>query len=163
MVTLVLALLLAQAAPFRVTVIDVSESDAIYEDVSRALAEDVARALSAAGFEAARIDESELPEFPCPPGPCLARVARQQKAQVLVTLDAKELDKVKIGVGLTALLGRDGTPLAGARYTLQVNQKKVPKELTAFGAQLLAQLNKLVRPKGADAGSADAGRADAGK
>lgn len=163
MVTLVLAVLLAQAAPLRVTVIDVSESDAIYEDVSRGLAEDVARALTAAGFEATRIDESELPEFPCPPGPCLARVARQQKAHVLVTLDAKELDKARLGVGLTALLGSNGMPLAGARYTLAPNQKKVPKELTAFGAQLQAQLSKLAPTPAADAGGGRTGSADGGK
>ncbi len=162
-----LAVLLAQVpSPVRVTVIDVSEADAIYEDVSRGLAEDVTRALAAAGFEATRIDESELPEFPCPPGPCLAKVARQQKAHVLVTLDAKELDKVKIGVGLTALLGTNGMPLLGARYALKAGQKKAPKELTEFGPKLLAQVAKAYRPvapKDAGTAAADAGRADAGR
>jgi hypothetical protein len=156
-VTLVLAVVLAQPAPLRVTVIDISDSDAIYEDISRGLAEDVTRALAAAGFDATRIDESELPQFPCPPGPCLARVAKDTRAQMLVTLDARELDKVKVGVGLTALLGRDGTPLAGARYTLTQQQKKVPRELTAFAADLFARANKLLRPAPADAGVRDAG------
>jgi hypothetical protein len=157
-VTLVLAIVVAQQPGLRVTVIDISDSDAIYEDVSRGLAEEVVKALVAAGFDAHRVDESELPEGPCKVGPCLAKVARAEKAQVMVTLDAKELEKTKLGVGLTALLGRDGTPLAGARYILKVKQKKAPKELGAFATELLAKANQMLRP----APAADAGRADAG-
>jgi hypothetical protein len=145
LVTLALALVLAQA-PVRVTVIDVSDSDAIYEDVSRGLAEDVAKALTAAGFDAHRVDESEMPDADCKVGPCLAKVVKSQNAQVLVTLDAKELDKKKIAIGLTGLLGSNGEPLTGARYTLKVGQKKTPKELTAFGVDLLARAAKKLKP-----------------
>lgn len=168
MVTLALALVLAQVpSPVRVTVIDVSEQDAIYEDVSRALAEALAKFLGESGFEASRVDESEFPEFPCPPGPCLAKVARMQKAHVLVTLDAKEVDKTTTAVGLTALLGTNGMPLAGARYTLKAGQKKAPKELTAFPAKLLAQVAKAYRPvappDGGTKARGDAGTQDAGR
>lgn len=163
MSALALALLLAQAPPLKVAVIDISDSDAIYEDVSRALAEDVVKVLRAAGFEAVRVDESELPEAGCQVGPCLAKVARDQQAQVLVALDAKELDKVKLGVGLTALLGSNGTPLAGGRYVVRADKKRAPKELPEFAARLMAEVTKLYRPalRAPDAGAADAGTARA--
>jgi hypothetical protein len=153
-VTLVLTLVCTQAPALRVTVIDVSDADAIYEDVSRGLAEEVVKTLAAAGLDARRVDESELPEGGCKVGPCLGQVVKEQKAHVLVALDAKELDKKKIGIGLTALW-RDGSPLSGARYTLKVGQKKVPKELTAFATDVLARGTKKLPP----AAAPDAGRA----
>lgn len=158
MLALALTLVLAQP-PLKVAVIDISDSDAIYEDVSRGLAEDVVKALRAAGFEAARVDESELPEGGCQVGPCLAGVARDQRAQVLVALDATELDKVKIGVGLTALLGSNGAPLAGGRYVVRADRKRAPRELPDFAARLLVEATKALRPATRAGGAtADGGR-----
>ena len=152
---LLVALALAQAPKVRVAVVDVSDADAVYEDVSRALADDVAEALTKAGFDAARIDESEMPDEGCRIGPCLARVARSSRAAILVALDAVEIDKKKVGVGLTALQGSNGAPLAGTRYQVLLGKKKVPKELSGFGAQLQAAWVKATTPPAPrDAGTA---------
>jgi hypothetical protein len=110
---LVVALVLA-AGP-RVAVLDASAPDAVYEDVSRALADEVVAALTAAGLSAKRVEEEELPGAGCRSGPCLEAVARAQRAEVLVVLDAREKGK-GVAVGVLALEGRTGRPLGGQRY-----------------------------------------------
>ncbi len=127
--TLVLATLTQLAA--RLSVVDVSAPDAIYEDVSRGLADFVAVQLEKKGFTAKRADEGELTVEGCRVGPCLAVIAKTQGADVLVLLDATEDDKGRITVALTALRGTDGLPLAvGVWKTTDAPQ--VTKPLTAF-------------------------------
>jgi hypothetical protein len=149
---LVVALLLAQAPVPKATVVDVSAPDAIYEDISRGYATDVVKALEKAGFEARRIDESELPVDGCHSGPCLARVAKDNKADVVITLDATELDKKTNGVAVAAMWGLNGEPLTVTRYTLKPNAKP-PKELATFATNVLAALKKKQPPPPRDAGT----------
>lgn len=135
-----LLLLLATPSPVRVSVVDVSASDAVYEDVSRALAEDVVRALNKAGASAERVDERELPEDGCRAGPCLEVIAKAHKADVLVALDAVE-DGEKTKVGVLALDGRIGLPLTAVRYVVAA-PGGAPKPVTAFAADVLAAVAK---------------------
>lgn len=151
MTALVAALLFAQAP--RASVIDVSAPDAIYEDISRGYATDVVSALEKAGFDARRVDESELPAEGCRSGPCLAKIAKEQKADVVITLDATELDPKKNGVALAAMWGLNGEPLTVKRYTIATKAKKQPKELAAFATDTLAALRKRVPVPVTDAGS----------
>ncbi len=160
MLGLFAALVLSQAP--KAAVIDVSAPDAVYEDVSRALAEQVSAALNAAGFEAVRVDENELPEEGCREGPCLGKVARQKQALVLVTLDATELDKKRTQVAIAALLGLNGMPLAGGRYVAKEGQKKPPKELLDFTRTVFEKARKAMEEieawKAAHRPAPDAGR-----
>jgi hypothetical protein len=126
-------LAVALAAGPTVVVVDVSASDAIYEDVSRGLADALVDALNEAGFDASRIDENELPEDGCRAGPCLEQVARAHHAGAVVLLDAAEAGK-KTKVSLMGLGGRDGRPLAGTRYELDHHAKK---KVLKFITQLL--------------------------
>ncbi len=167
MLALAAALVLCQAP--KAAVVDVSTPDAVYEDVSRALAEQVAAALETAGFEAVRVDENELPEEGCRAGPCLAKVAHAKHALVLVTLDAAELDKKRTGVAVAALLGLNGLPLATARYVVKAGAKKTPKELLDFTQKVFAAAQKAQaeieawKAAHAAGGTRDAGvKADAG-
>lgn len=149
MISLLAAVLLAQApGPVKVVVIDISQPDAIYEDISRGYAEEVTEALNQAGFSAYRIDERELPDEGCRAGPCLAKVAVKRESHVLVALDATEVDKEKNGVALTALRGKDGMPLASARFTLTEKTKRPLKPLEKFVADLKksAAKNVMVKP-----------------
>ncbi|MFT3839258.1 MAG: hypothetical protein QM723_19910 [Myxococcaceae bacterium] len=163
MLALVALAVLAQSSP-KAAVVDVSQPDAVYEDVSRALATQVSVALDGAGFEAVRVDENELPEQGCHAGPCLAKVAKDKKALVLVTLDATELDKKRTQVAVAALLGLNGMPLAGGRYVSVEGQKKLPKELVEFVKKVFDQAQKAQKEieewkaaHRADAGSVDGG------
>jgi len=142
-IAFVVAVALSQGP--RAAVIDVSAPDAIYEDVSRSYAADVVRALDKAGFDARRVDESELPEKGCRFGPCLADVAKANKADVVITLDAVEVDSKKNGVAVAAMWGRNGEPLTVKRYTVKSNGKP-PKELAAFATETLAALAKRLAP-----------------
>jgi hypothetical protein len=133
-VGLLLALVLAVGP--RTAVLDASAPDAIYEDVSRALADDAVAALAAAGLSAHRVEEDELPEGGCRSGPCLERVAQAQRAEVLVVLDAREVGRGKaksVAVGVLALDGRTGRPLAGQRYTAGPRARAA---LTAFAGKV---------------------------
>jgi hypothetical protein len=142
MLALLVALSLNQTAP-RVAVVDVSAPDAIYEDVSRELAAKVAAALNEAGFDAVRVDESQLPPGGCRIGPCLGEVAKAQKAKVVVILDATELDKHRSGVGVAGLWGVDGQPLATARFVVTGDKLKPAKALERFGAELKKRVRAL--------------------
>ena len=142
MLALLVAVSLAQTPP-RVVVLDVSAPDAIYEDVSRELATKVAESLTAAGFDATRLDESQLPPEGCRIGPCLGEVARAQKAKVVVIIDATELDKERSGVGVAALWARDGQPLATARFVAKGDKTKPAKALERFGAELMKRVRAL--------------------
>jgi hypothetical protein len=130
-----LATLLVTLATPTAVVLDVSAEDAVYEDESRALATEAVEVLNANGFEARRVDESELPPQGCRAGPCLERVAKG--STVLVTLDVAELGRGKLGVAITALAGRTGMPLAGGRYHVDPKTKRPPKELTTFAKKVL--------------------------
>ena len=138
---LTLAVLASLVTAQTAVVLDVSAEDAVYEDESRALCVEAVEVLTAKGFTARRVDESELPPAGCRAGPCLEKVARG--SDVLVTLDAVELDKGKLGVAVTALAGRTGMPLAGGRYHVGTKSKRPPKELEKFAEKLL----DAVRPK----------------
>jgi hypothetical protein len=137
----VLALLLLSVvsqAPAKAAVVDISAPDAIYEDVSRALADDVVFALNQAGLVAVRVEEQEVPRG-CRGGPCLGKVAKAQSAQVLVTVEAEEVDGgAKSRVLVTAMRGSDGVPLAGGRYE-NVPGGKRAKGLTAFAQSVARQ------------------------
>lgn len=137
-----LALVVLAQAP-RVAVVDVSAPDAVYEDVSRELAEEVVASLSKAGFDAIRVDETEIPGGKrCPIGPCLGQVAKMVGAHVVVALDAAEVKTVLRGgnattdvqVSLTALLGINGEPLCAKRYFQ--GKKDTAKLLGAFTRDL---------------------------
>lgn len=143
----IFATLLA-AAP-SVAVLDVSAEDAVYEDESRALCIEAVEVFTAKGFDARRVDESELPPRGCRAGPCLEKVAKG--STVLVTLDVVELEKGKLGVAVTALAGRTGMPLAGGRYHVGRKTKRPPKELEAFADKVLAAVTPKPKP---DAGAA---------
>lgn len=146
MLALALALALSQTPPaVRVAVVDTSASDAVYEDVSRAIAEQVVDALDRAGVTGVRVDESELPPEGCKPGPCLANVAKAQKAHVVVALEAEELDKTSTRVRLAALWGYDGAPLAVAQCIF-VSGKKPPKIVTKFAAKVRAEATARLQP-----------------
>ena len=150
-----LALTLAADAGPKVVVVDVSAPDAVYEDVSRALADAVVAQLREAGMDAERIGENELPEEGCRIGPCLGQVARAFKAKVVVIVDATEVDKKKTSVSLAAMAGHNGMPIGAKRYFVGTDGKS-PKELLAFVADLA---KKALPPPRLDAGtvSADAG------
>jgi hypothetical protein len=143
-VPLVLLSLVLLASPRPVVaVVDVSRPDAVYEDVSRALAADVAAALGKVGLDASRVEEDELPQEGCRAGPCLEVVARARAAQALVLLDANEKGSV-IEVSVMALRGSDGRPLAAKRY---VSGASATKALARFARDLARSL-----------GAADGGR-----
>ncbi len=130
----------AQLASSRVVVVDVSAPDAVYEDISRALAEQVVAELRAAGLEVMRIDENELPEDGCRLGPCLGTVAKARHAKVVVILDAVELDKKgKTQVSVAAMAGRDGMPISAKRYVVKAPGKPAA-ELKAFAKDLARRL-----------------------
>lgn len=131
-----LVLWLAQA-PMRVAVIDVSKSDAIYEDVSRGIAEVVVAQLNKEGLSAIRVDESTLPAGGCREGPCLGAVAKAHQAQVLVALDAEEVTGTTSRVALAALGADDGRPLAVARCVF-VAEAPPPRIVRRFAQKILA-------------------------
>ncbi|MEW6431592.1 MAG: hypothetical protein AB1730_08775 [Myxococcota bacterium] len=136
---LLLAAVLSQApATLKVAVVDVSAPDAIYEDVSRQLAAQVAEALTKAGVVAVRVDEDQLPPGGCRFGPCLGEVAKAQGADVVVTVDAEEVDEVTSRVAVTALWGTNGEPLAGGRYVAR-GLRKAPRALTKFAGDAVKQ------------------------
>ncbi len=139
---------LALAAAPSVAVLDVSAEDAVYEDESRALCVEAVEVLTAKGFTARRVDESELPPQGCRAGPCLEKVARGN--DVLVTLDVAELGKGKLGVAVTALAGRTGMPLAGGRYHVGPKTKRPPKELETFADKVLAALTPKPKKQAAE-------------
>lgn len=144
MLSLVTALVLSQGM-IRVSVLDVSAPDAIYEDVSRGLAERVSDELLKAGFLSRRADESELPGEGCRIGPCLAAIAQTQRADVLLLLDATEGAKGKVEVSLTAMRGRDGLPLAAGKWSTTA-EGKLDKRLTKFISALQKAVSKNVTP-----------------
>jgi hypothetical protein len=126
---LVLGVVLAQGTT-HVAVLDVSAPDAVYEDVSRALAEQVSLELLKKGFLSKRVDESELPMQGCRIGPCLGEVAKSQSADVLL-LDATEAEKGRIDVSLSAMRGRDGLPLSVGKWSTTA-EGKPNKQLSKF-------------------------------
>lgn len=132
---MLLSALLLLASSASVVVLDVSAEDAVYEDESRALALELVDYLNTKGFTARRVDESELPKSGCRAGPCLEKVAKG--SDVLVTLDAVELEKGRLGVAVTALAGRTGMPLAGGRWEVGPKSKRPAKELEKFAAKIL--------------------------
>ena len=150
---MLLLLALTLAAGPKVVVIDVSAPDAVYEDISRALADAVVAELREAGMDAERIGENELPEQGCRIGPCLGQVAREHKARVVVILDATELDKKRTSVNVAAMAGHNGMPIGARRYVVKADGKS-PKELKAFVSDLAV---KVVPPPPRDAGGADGG------
>ena len=135
-------LVLAQG--LHVSVLDVSKPDAIYEDVSRALAEEVVTELLGAGFLASRVDESQLSR-PCRIGPCLGEIAAQQHADVLVLLDAAEAQGGN-QVALAAMRERDGKPLATAKYST-AQAAKMKKKLKRFAADVLKASREKEAPR----------------
>ncbi|MDP1918117.1 MAG: hypothetical protein Q8L14_17865 [Myxococcales bacterium] len=130
MLSVALTLVLAQGT-VRVAVLDVSAADAIYEDVSRALAEKVSDELLKKGFLSKRVDESEVPIDGCRIGPCLGVIAKSQSADVLVIVDAVEGAKGTVEVVLSAMRGRDGLPLAAGKWTTTAEGKQ-NKQLAKF-------------------------------
>ncbi len=130
MLSVALTVVLAQGT-VRVAVLDVSAADAIYEDVSRALAERVSDELLKKGFLSKRVDESEVPVDGCRIGPCLGVIAKSQAADVLVIVDASEGTKGKVEVVLSAMRGRDGLPLAAGRW-ITTAEGKQNKQLSKF-------------------------------
>lgn len=130
MLSLALLLALGQTSA-RVAVLDVSAADAVYEDVSRAIAERVSDELLKKGFLSKRVDESEVPIDGCRIGPCLGVIAKSQAADVLVLVDATEGAGGKIDVTLSAMRGRDGLPLAAGRW-VTTPEAKPSKQLTKF-------------------------------
>ena len=130
MLSVALTVVLAQGT-VRVAVLDVSAADAIYEDVSRALAERVSDELLKKGFLSKRVDESEVPVDGCRIGPCLGVIAKSQAADVLVIVDASEGAKGKVEVVLSAMRGRDGLPLAAGKWTTTAEGKQ-NKQLSKF-------------------------------
>ena len=130
MLSVALTLVLAQGT-VRVAVLDVSAADAIYEDVSRALAEKVSDELLKKGFLSKRVDESEVPVDGCRIGPCLGVIAKSQSADVLVIVDAVEGAKGTVEVVLSAMRGRAGLPLAAGKWTTTAEGKQ-NKQLSKF-------------------------------
>jgi hypothetical protein len=149
MLTVLASLVLSQGM-IRVSVLDVSASDAIYEDVSRGLAERISDELLKLGFLSRRADESELPNEGCRVGPCLAAIAKTQKADVLLLLDAVEGDKGQIQVALTAMRGRDGLPLAAGKWSTTA-AGKADKRLNTFLTALKRAIAKNVTPPAEEA------------
>jgi hypothetical protein len=139
--SLLVSIVLTQAAlsPTAVVVVDVSAPDAVYEDVSRALAEEVVTALGDAGLAAVRIDENELPEKGCRIGPCLGQVAKARHARAVVIVDATELDKKRTAVSVAAMAARDGMPIGAKRYAVKEGAK-APKDLKAFATEIARKL-----------------------
>lgn len=139
-------LVLTQSPPaVRVAVVDTSASDAVYEDVSRGIAVQVVDALDRAGVTGVRVDESELPPEGCKPGPCLAQVAKSQKAHVVVALEAEEIDKKSTRVRLAALWGYDGAPLAVAQCIF-VAGKAPPKIVAKFATKVRTEATARLSP-----------------
>jgi hypothetical protein len=130
MLSVALSVVLGQTI-VRVAVLDVSAPDAVYEDVSRALAERVSDELLKRGFLSKRVDESEVPVEGCRIGPCLGVIAKSQSADVLVLVDATEGTKGQVAVVLSAMRGRDGLPLAAGKWSTTVDGKQ-NKQLTKF-------------------------------
>lgn len=147
MLGVALSLVLAQGT-LRVSVLDVSAPDAIYEDVSRALAQRVSDELLKLGYLSRRADESELPTEGCRLGPCLAEVAKAQSADVLVLLDAVEAGKGRVEVSLSAMRGNDGLPLAVGKWPTTANGKP-DKKLKKFFEALQKAVTKHL-PKRSD-------------
>ncbi|MBS1153464.1 MAG: hypothetical protein H6Q89_5162 [Myxococcaceae bacterium] len=140
MLSVLVAIAVTQLPPARVVVVDVSAPDAVYEDVSRAIAEQVVAELRAAGLEAVRIDENELPEEGCRLGPCLGTVARARQAKVVVIVDAVELDKKgRTQVSVAAMAGRDGMPINARRYVTRAEARPAA-ELKALIKDLARRL-----------------------
>lgn len=132
----VLSLAQGQTPVTKVAVVDVSAPDAIYEDVSRALADAVVDALKATGLQAVRIDERDLPESGCRLGPCLGEAARAKEAQVVVMVDSTEAGDTASAVKLAGLWSNNGAPVAVAKYEVKTGQKKVPKKLMKFAVEV---------------------------
>ncbi len=155
MLAAVAALVLASGP--RIIVLDVSVPDAIYEDVSRGIADSLVSELKQRGLDAVRVDEREMSVENCRGGPCLGVVAKEQKAHVVITLDATELEtsKASYGVSVTAMAGRNGMPLAGGRYELKDGRRKKPKGLDEFVQKIVDVAAKFPPPR--DGGVADAG------
>ncbi len=143
MLSLLLTACLAQAAP-RVAVVDVSAPDAIYGDVSRALADALVAQLEKAGVEALRIEDEELPEGGCRLGPCLGVLARAHQAQVVVMLDATEVDAQRSAVAVAAMASRNGQPVAVKKYQAVNGRSKPAPALVAFAEDVAARTRKLV-------------------
>lgn len=133
---IVSAVLLAPPRPV-VAVVDVSRPDAVYEDVSRALADDVVAELEKVRLDASRVEEQELPAEGCRAGPCLEALARTRAAQALVLLDANEKGPV-VEVSVMALRGSDGRPLASKRYVAGGDARKALLRFARALAQSLA-------------------------
>jgi hypothetical protein len=136
---LIFLLQIALAQNPLVIVVDISTPDAIYEDVSRNYAETLVDQLNRDGFNATRVDQDEMDG--CKMGPCLGKVSYKFKADVVVTLDATEIDEKKGKVVISALNGKSGMPLALARGIFTF-QKPVPKSVKPFGAKLKKELLK---------------------
>ncbi len=126
----------------KVAVVDVSAPDAIYEDVSRALADKVVEALRATGVQSIRIDERDLPESGCRLGPCLGVAARAKNAEVVVMFDATEAKNDGATIELAALWSTNGAPVAVAKYAVVADQKKVPKPLMKFAVNVAKATRK---------------------
>ena len=126
----------------KVAVVDVSAPDAIYEDVSRALADKVVEALKATGVQSIRIDERDLPESGCRLGPCLGVAARAKNAEVVVMFDATEAKNDGATIELAALWSTNGAPVAVAKYAVVADQKKVPKPLMKFAVNVAKATRK---------------------
>ncbi len=120
----------------KVAVVDVSQPDAIFEDVSRGIADEVVEALKATGLQAVRIDERDLPEAGCRLGPCLGEAAKAQQAQVVVMVDCAEKSPTVSTVRLAALWATNGAPVAVSRYDVEAEHKKVPKPLRTFAVDV---------------------------
>lgn len=144
MLALALGFVLAQGTT-HVAVLDVSAPDAIYEDVSRALAEQVSLELLKKGFLSKRVDESELPVQGCRIGPCLGEVAKSQSADVLLLVDATEAEKGKIDVSLSAMRGRDGLPLSVGKWSTTA-EGKPNKQLSKFITAMQKAIAKHLGP-----------------
>ncbi len=125
-------LILAQsdAVPLRAMVVDVSKDDAIYEDVSRGLSEALALALTQKGVVSVRVDERELP-VGCRLGPCLKDIAQQKSVQIVITVDAQEINATASLVAAAALDAKNGAPLAGTRYRSPSKDQKKAIDLFA--------------------------------
>lgn len=144
MLGVALTLVLAQGT-VRVSVLDVSAPDAIYEDVSRALAQRVSDELLKLGYLSRRADEAELPVEGCRLGPCLAEIAKTQGADVLLLLDASEGEKGRVEVALSAMRGNDGLPLAVGKWPTTARgtpDKKLKKFFDALQKAVTKHLPK---------------------
>jgi len=131
-----LRVLVSQTEP-RIIVIDVSAPDAIYEDVSRALADDVVNGFSKAKVWTLRVDENEMPKG-CRAGPCLGKVAQERRADIVVTLDAEQEGEGVPKISISAMRGTNGELLAALRYRAQPKGKPTKKFMEFVGNALKA-------------------------